>query len=113
MGRDADPRHDQAASSRDVRGGAAVPLTLPPTRFEYYRICERTVHFDGYIEVDSAYYSAPPRYVGRKVVVHVGRLWLRIVDRQDARCVREHPIALHKGQRRTNDASAQTDAHAG
>src|SRR5580704_7388094 len=34
---------------------------LPATRFEYYRVCERTVHFDGYVEVDSAYYSAPPR----------------------------------------------------
>ena len=40
---------------------------LPLTRFEYYRICQRTVHFDGYIEVDGAYYSAPPRYVGRRV----------------------------------------------
>ena len=79
-------------------------LPLPMTRFEYYRICERTVHFDGYIEVDSAYYSAPPRYVGSRVVVHVGRLWLRILDRTMHQCLREHPIALRKGQRRTHDA---------
>ena len=79
-------------------------LALPPRRFEYYRICERTVHFDGYIEVDSAYYSAPPRYVGSRVVVHVGRLWLRILERQTHQCPREHPIALQKGQRRTHDA---------
>ena len=72
-------------------------LPLPATRFEYYRICERTVHFDGYIEVDSAYYSAPPRYVGRKVVVHVGRLWLRILDPKTHECLREFPIATHKG----------------
>jgi hypothetical protein len=77
---------------------------LPATRFEYYRICERTVHFDGYIEVDSAYYSAPPRYVGSKVVVHVGRLWLRILDRTTHVCLREHTIVLQKGQRRTHDA---------
>jgi len=77
---------------------------LPATRFEYYRICERTVHFDGYIEVNSAYYSAPPRYVGSKVVVHVGRLWLRILDRTTQHCLREHTIALQKGQRRTHDA---------
>jgi transposase len=77
---------------------------LPVARFEYYRICERTVHFDGYIEVDSAYYSAPPRYVGSKVIVHVGRLWLRILDRQSHECLREHTIALQKGQRRTHDA---------
>jgi hypothetical protein len=79
-------------------------LPLPLTRFEYYRIVQRTVHFDGYIEVDSAYYSAPPRYVGGKVIVHVGRLWLRILDGKGLECIREHPIALHKGQRRTNDA---------
>ena len=77
---------------------------LPPTRFEYYRICERTVHLDGHIEVDSAYYSAPPRYVGGKVIVHVGRLWLRILDPRTHECIREFPIALHKGQRRTNEA---------
>ena len=77
---------------------------LPLTRFEYYRICERTVHFDGHIEVDGAYYSAPPRYAGRRVPVHVGRLWLRIFDRETHECVREHTIALYKGQRRTHDA---------
>ena len=74
---------------------------LPATRFEYYRVAERTVHFDGYIEVDAAYYSAPPRYVGHRVAVHVGRLWLRILDGTTMECVREHTIALHKGQRRT------------
>jgi hypothetical protein len=79
-------------------------MPLPTTRFEYYRICERTVHFDGYIEVDAAYYSAPPRYVGGKVIVHVGRLWLRILDRTTHECLREHTIALQKGQRRTHDA---------
>jgi hypothetical protein len=79
-------------------------LPLPATRFEYYRIGERTVHLDGHIEADAAYYSAPPRYVGRKVIVHVGRLWLRILDPTTHELVREFPIALHKGQRRTNDA---------
>jgi transposase len=77
---------------------------LPTTRFEYYRVLERTVHFDAHIEVDGAYYSAPPRYAGRKLPVNVGRLWLRILDPSTQQCVREHPIALYKGQRRTNDA---------
>ncbi len=76
---------------------------LPTMCFEYYRICQRTVHFDGHIEVDGAYYSAPPRYVGHKIAVHVGRLWLRIVDAQRHECVREHAIALQRGQRRTVD----------
>jgi len=78
--------------------------SLPLTRFEYYRICQRTVHFDGHIEVDGAYYSAPPRYAGHKIVAHVGRLWLRLVDPVTHECIFEHPIALHKGQRRTAEA---------
>ena len=79
-------------------------LALPATRFEYYRIGVRTVAYDGHIEVDGAYYSAPPRYAGRKVAVYVGRLWLRIVDTSTQECVREHPIALQRGQRRTIDS---------
>uniref|UniRef100_E6Q2E6 Transposase of ISCARN65, IS21 family n=1 Tax=mine drainage metagenome TaxID=410659 RepID=E6Q2E6_9ZZZZ len=79
-------------------------LPLPVTRFEYYRSCERTVHFDGYIEVDSAYYMAPPIYIGTKVIVHVGRLWLRILDPTTHQCVRTFALAVRKGQRRAVDA---------
>ncbi len=88
-------------------------LPLPPTRFEYYRILERRVHFDGHVEVDGAYYSAPPRYVGGKVVVHAGRLWLRVLDPQTQQCVREHVIAASKGARRTAEADRpkQTPPH--
>lgn len=73
---------------------------LPPTRFEYFRDGERRVHFDGHIEVDGAYYSVPPRYAGCKVVVHIGTLWLRIIDSQTQQLVREHAITK-KGHRRT------------
>ena len=75
---------------------------LPPTRFEYYRVVQRRVHLDGHVEVDRAYYSAPPRYVGTTVVVHVGRLWLRILDPQTQTLVREHELT-QRGKRRTHD----------
>jgi transposase len=75
---------------------------LPTTRFEYYSILERRVHLDAHIEVAGAYYSAPPRYVGRKVIVHAGNPWLRIIDEKTKQCIREH-AATHKGSRRTND----------
>ena len=89
-------------------------LPLPATRFEYYRICERTVHFDGYIEVDSAYYSAPPRYVGSKVVVHVGRLWLRILDPTDARVpARASDRAAERPATNERRRSPQTNAGQG
>jgi transposase len=84
-------------------------LPLPPTRFEYYRIVERRVHVDGYIEVDGAFYSAPPRYVGTSVVVHVGRLWLRIIDPRTKEFVREH-VTTERGRRQTveSDLPKQT-----
>ena len=31
-------------------------------------------------------------------------IWLRIVDAKSRECVFEHPIALHRGRRRTSDA---------
>jgi transposase len=75
---------------------------LPLTRFEYYRIGERTVHFDGFIEVDGAYYHAPPQYAGTRVIVHIGRLWIRIIDQKSQQLVREHAVT-GKGQRRIVD----------
>jgi transposase len=84
-------------------------LPLPPTRFEYYRIIERRVHVDAHIEVNGAYYSAPPRYVGTSVVVHVGTLWLRIIDARSKLCVREH-VTIERGRRQTvqSDLPKQT-----
>lgn len=78
-------------------------LPLPTTRFEYYRIGERAVHFDGFIEVNGAYYHAPPHYVGTKVAVHIGRLWIRIIDPRTHQLLREHAV-IGKGQRRIIEA---------
>lgn len=50
---------------------------LPGERFPFFHEARRAVHRDGHIEVDKAYYSAPPEYVGR-------RLWAR----WDSRLVR-------------------------
>lgn len=76
---------------------------LPTMRFEYYRVLERRVHLDAHVEVAAAYYSVPPRYVGRTVIVHAGGLWIRIIDMQSKLCIREHSIALERGARRTSD----------
>jgi hypothetical protein len=42
---------------------ALGPLPLEP--FRYYRFGVRTVHLDGCIEIDAAYYSGPPGWIGR------------------------------------------------
>lgn len=76
---------------------------LPAARFEYYQILRRRVHVDAHIEVGGAYYSVPPRYLNRTVIVHLGNPWIRIIDEQSKQCIREHALT-HKGSRRTNDA---------
>jgi transposase len=45
-------------------------LPLPRERFPFFHEARRVVHKDGHLEVDKAFYSAPPEYVGR-------RLWVR------------------------------------
>jgi hypothetical protein len=42
-------------------------LPLPVEPFSYYQYGERTVHLDGCVEVEAAYYSAPPGWIGRRV----------------------------------------------
>ncbi|HWT81258.1 MAG TPA: hypothetical protein VN648_20900, partial [Candidatus Methylomirabilis sp.] len=45
-------------------------LAVPAERFPFFHEAHRAVHRDGHLEVDKAYYSAPPEYVG-------SRLWVR------------------------------------
>jgi transposase len=52
-------------------------LPLPPERFPFFNEARHSVHRDGHLEVDKAFYSAPPEYVGH-------RLWVR----WDSRLVR-------------------------
>ena len=40
------------------------PLPLEP--FRYYQYGKRTVHMDGCVEVDAAYYGAPPGWIGAR-----------------------------------------------
>ena len=42
-------------------------LALPRDRFAQFHEARRTVSRDGHLEVDKAFYSAPPEYIGRRV----------------------------------------------
>jgi transposase len=44
-------------------------LSLPAGLFPVFEEAPRTVHRDGYVELQRAYYSVPPEYVGRQVWV--------------------------------------------
>jgi len=77
----------------------AALLPLPPTRFAFFHEARRTVHRDAHVEVDKAYYSVPPEYVGCPVWVRWDARLVRIFNR------RLEQIALHvrqeKGRFRT------------
>jgi hypothetical protein len=61
-----------------------LPLPLEP--FRYYQYGERTVHLDGCVEVEAAYYSAPPGWIGRRVQVQ----WNPIRLACSTQLLREH-----------------------
>ena len=42
-------------------------LPLPAMRFPLFQEAQRRVHRDGHVEVEKAYYSVPPEYLGRTV----------------------------------------------
>jgi hypothetical protein len=65
-----------------------LPLPLEP--FRYYQYGERTVHLDGCVEVEAAYYSAPPGWIGRKVQVQWDGRFVRLLDPRNGQLLREH-----------------------
>ena len=67
-------------------------LPLPAERFPFFHEAQRVVHRDGHVEVDKAYYSAPPEYMGRTVWVRWDSRRVRIFNAQFVE------IALHARQ---------------
>jgi transposase len=65
-----------------------LPLPLEP--FRYYQYGERTVHLDGCVEVEAAYYSAPPGWIGRQVQVQWDGKVVRLPDPRNGQLLREH-----------------------
>jgi transposase len=73
------------------------PLPLEP--FRYYQYGERTVHLDGCVEVEAAYYSVPPGWIGKLVNVQWDLLHVRILDPRTHQLLREH-VRQERGQHR-------------
>lgn len=55
-------------------------LVLPTEPFRYYQYGVRTVHLDGHVEVDGAYYCAPPGMIGRTLPVQWDGHRVRLLD---------------------------------
>jgi transposase len=64
------------------------PLPLEP--FRYYDYGTRSVHMDGCVEVDAAYYSAPPGWIGRQVQAQWDQRHVRVLDPNSGQLLREH-----------------------
>ena len=76
------------------------PLPLEP--FRYYRFGVRTVHLDGCVEVEAAYYGTPPGWIGRRVDVQWNDLFVRLLDPKTGQLLREH-VRAPRGWHRMAD----------
>ncbi len=76
---------------------ALVPLPLEP--FRYYQYGQRTVHLDGCVEVEAAYYGAPPGWIGRLVNVQWNDFYVRLLDPRTGQLLREHVRQKRGGYR--------------
>jgi transposase len=65
-------------------------LPLPVEPFRYYQYGERVVHLDGCVEVEAAYYGAPPGWIGRLLRVQWDKLFVRLLDPKTGQLLREH-----------------------
>src|SRR5947208_1405706 len=67
---------------------ALLPLPIEP--FRYYQYGDRTVHLDGCVEVEAAYYGLPPGWIGRPVKVQWDELHVRVLHPHTNQLLREH-----------------------
>jgi transposase len=79
---------------------ALLPLPIEP--FRYYQHGKRKVNLDGCVEVDAAYYSAPPGWIGREVPVQWDDRYIRLLHPQTGQLLREH-LPQTRGKHRIPD----------
>lgn len=72
-------------------------LPLPSEHYEYAERREATVSSDYHIRFDNAYYSCPPKYLHRRVLVRATATEVRLYDLGGA-LIRVHARATRKGE---------------
>jgi len=75
---------------------ALRPLPVEP--FRYYAFGKRTVHLDGCIEVEAAYYAPPPGWIGRELNAQWDGHVVRLIDPKTGQLLREH-LRRDRGRR--------------
>jgi len=96
----------------------AALLPLPVARFPFFHESRRTVHRDGHIEVDKAFYSTPPEYVGsrlwvrwdRRLVRIFNRHWQQIAVHAKAEPGRYRTASVHIPREKVSAVERRTDA---
>jgi hypothetical protein len=83
----------------------AALLPLPAGRFPFFRESQRKVHRDGHVEVEKAYYSVPPEYVGHPVWVRWDGRMVRVFT------LRMEQIAVHAQQEAGRFSTRLEDIH--
>jgi transposase len=78
-------------------------LRLPLEPFRFYQYGQRVVHLDGCVEVEAAYYGAPPGWIGRRVQVQWDGLNVRLLDPNTGQLLREH-LRQKRGWHRIQEA---------
>ena len=63
---------------------------LPLEPFRYYCFGDRTVSLNGCVEVEGAYYGAPPGWLGQRVPVQWNDLHVRLLSPKTGQLLREH-----------------------
>ena len=89
----------QVAAMFEEERPALGPLPVEP--FRYYRFGERTVHLDGCVEVEAAYYGVPPGWIGQRIHVQWNNLHVRLLAPKTGELLREHvraPRGWHRIQ---------------
>ena len=84
---------------------ALLPLPVEP--FRYYLYGERTVHLDGCVEVEAAYYGATPGWIGRRVHVQWNAAHVRLIDPLSGQLLREH-LRQQRGRHRIQEQDRPT-----
>jgi hypothetical protein len=64
------------------------------------------VHLDGCVEVEAAYYSAPPGWIGRRIQVQWDTRQLRLLDPRTGQLLREH-LREARGRHRIKTRTAR------
>ena len=80
---------------------ALGPLPIEP--FRYYRFGDRTVHLTGCVEVEGAYYGAPPGWLGQRLQVQWNDLHVRLLAPKTGQLLREH-LRTRRGWYQIHDA---------